>query len=188
MGFYPYYGDLAELIVMFWVIFVAIFVVALAVILVYYILESIGLYHIAKCRGIENAFLAWIPIGRAYLLGSIADQIGMHEGKNTRYSLILLIFGCITFFSGMFTSLFDLPVAFSWILIIASTVFTYIAYYQIFRVHAPEKATLFLVLSIILGLGPIFVFAVRNRVPTDMAPPPQYPYSPYPGQGGNVRY
>ena len=180
-----YYRDLAEFLVLFWTVIVAVLAIVAIVLIVFYVLESIGLYHIAQCRGIDNAFLAWIPIGRMYLLGSIADQIEMHEGKNTRYSLILLIFGCVSFFMGVFTGLFDFPVILSWALMIVSAVFTYISYYQILKVHAPQRATLFLVLSIILGLGPVFVFAVRNRVPTDMAPPPQNTYPPYMGQGRN---
>ncbi len=181
---YLYHPDLAEFLVLFWTILVAVFAVAAIVFLVYYVLESIGLYHIARCRGIDNAFLAWIPVGRMYLLGRIADQIEMHEGKNTKYSLILLICGCVTFFSGVLTGLFDFPGILSWGFVIVSMVFTYISYYQIFRVHAPQRATLFLVLSIVLGLGPVFVFAVRNRVPTDMAPPPYPPYMG--GAGGNI--
>ncbi len=187
MSYYNYYSDLGEFLVMFWTVLVVILAIWLIVSLVFYVLESIGLYHIAQCRGIDNAFLAWIPIGRMYLLGNVADQIEMHEGKNTKYSLILLICGCVTFFSGVLTGLFELPWLLVWGLSIATTVFTYISYYQIFKVHAPQKATVFLVLSILLGLGPIFVFAVRNRVPVDMAPPPSAPYQPYMGQGGNFQ-
>ena len=39
-----------------------------------YILRSIGLYSIAKRRGIANPWLAWIPVAWVWVLGSISDQ------------------------------------------------------------------------------------------------------------------
>ena len=39
-----------------------------------YILRSIGLYAIAKRRGIANPWLAWVPVAWVWVLGSISDQ------------------------------------------------------------------------------------------------------------------
>lgn len=39
-----------------------------------YVLRSIGLYAIAKRRGIANPWLAWIPVAWVWVLGSISDQ------------------------------------------------------------------------------------------------------------------
>ena len=39
-----------------------------------YILYSMGLYTIANRRGIHNGWLAWLPVGDAWILGSISDQ------------------------------------------------------------------------------------------------------------------
>lgn len=39
-----------------------------------YVLSALGLYTIAKRRGINNPWLAWIPVGNAWILGSISDQ------------------------------------------------------------------------------------------------------------------
>lgn len=195
--YHHYYNGWTEFFIIFGTIILVALLVAAAVGLALYILESIGLYHIARCRGIENPFLAWIPIARMYLLGSVADQIERHEGRTSRYSLILLICGCVAFGLGVITGLTESVGIFSFGAIIVSSVFTYLSYYRIFKAHAPEKATLFLVLSILFGLGPVFLFAVKNRVPTDMAPPPQYcgagnsPYPPRfpndPGRGAGMR-
>ena len=38
-----------------------------------YILYSLGLYTIAARRGIRHAWLAWVPVGSVWILGSIAD-------------------------------------------------------------------------------------------------------------------
>lgn len=42
--------------------------------IVVYILTAIGLYTIAKRRGIRNAWLAFIPVLNVWILGSISDQ------------------------------------------------------------------------------------------------------------------
>lgn len=39
-----------------------------------YVLTSLALYTIAKRRGIRNPWLAWIPVGQMWILGSISDQ------------------------------------------------------------------------------------------------------------------
>ena len=42
--------------------------------IVSYILTALALYTVAKRRAIRNAWLAWIPLVRVWLLGSISDQ------------------------------------------------------------------------------------------------------------------
>ena len=58
-----------------------------------YCLRSIGLYSIAKRRGIANAWLAWIPVAWVWVLGSISDQfryITKAQVKNKRITLLVL--------------------------------------------------------------------------------------------------
>lgn len=42
--------------------------------IVMYVFQSIGMYTIAKRRGIHHSWLAWLPMGDVWILGSIADQ------------------------------------------------------------------------------------------------------------------
>lgn len=56
-----------------------------------YIIEAMSLYTIAKRRGIHHAWLAWIPIGNAWLLGSISDQyqlVAKNEVRTRRKVLL----------------------------------------------------------------------------------------------------
>lgn len=39
-----------------------------------YVLRSLGTYSIAKRRGLNHAWFAWVPVVDAYLLGCISDQ------------------------------------------------------------------------------------------------------------------
>lgn len=56
-----------------------------------YIFTGLGLYTIAKRRGIHNPWLAWIPFANTWLLGCIADHyrhVVRGEVKNRRKSLL----------------------------------------------------------------------------------------------------
>lgn len=67
-------------------------IIALIVSLITYIFESVGLYTLAKRRGIKHAWLAWVPVGNSWLLGCIADQyryVAKGEVKNRRTILLV---------------------------------------------------------------------------------------------------
>lgn len=58
-----------------------------------YVLGAIGLYTIAKRRGIAHAWLAWVPVADMWLLGSISDQfryVTKAQVKNKRTTLLVL--------------------------------------------------------------------------------------------------
>lgn len=67
--------------------------IALVFSLLCYIFEAVGLYTIAKRRGIKSPWLAWIPIGSAWICGCIADQyqyIAKGQVKNRRMIILIL--------------------------------------------------------------------------------------------------
>ena len=56
-----------------------------------YILQALGLYTIAKRRGIAHAWLAWIPFGSAWILASISDDFkARRNGKKEKLRIALL--------------------------------------------------------------------------------------------------
>lgn len=61
--------------------------------IVAYVLTALGMYSIAKRRGIKNPWLAWIPVADMWVLGCISDQY-RHVAKgqvcNKRKSLLIL--------------------------------------------------------------------------------------------------
>ena len=72
-------------------ILAVIAIVVLVVIIVTYILHSIGLMRIAKKLEVKHRLLAWIPYGRAYLLGACAEKSMQRSGQRTwRWGMILL--------------------------------------------------------------------------------------------------
>ena len=174
-------------------IFIIVYLLLLAWGIVSYVLGSVGMYRIAKHRGIHHAWLAWVPVGNAWLLGSIADHYQYIAKQKTTYRRrVLLILNAVAmgcgFLLGLVTGLAEsfytdsavgvLMIALTVIaslavfgVAIANTVFCYIAYYDLFRSCRPNSAILFLVLSIVFSVTlPVFVFACSS---TDHGMPPR---------------
>jgi len=70
-----------------------------------YVLQSLGLYKMAQNRGINKPWLAWIPVGESWILGSLADQyryVAKGEVTNRRKVLMwLYIAYFVVFFAFM---------------------------------------------------------------------------------------
>lgn len=181
--------------------------IMLAYSVVAYVLQSLGLHGIAKRRGIHNPWLAWIPIGNIWIIGSISDQYQyLVKGKNrNRRKLLLglyialyavLIVFYVVYFAwmgrmimGIESDSMDPGMILSVLAILAislvmfaisvvSVVFMYIAYYDLFMSCSPEYAVLFLVLSIVFTATlPFFIFALRKK---DGGMPPRREAMPIP--------
>lgn len=60
---------------------------------VMYVLTSLGLYTLAKRRGIKNAWLSWVPVINCWIIGSLSDQyryVVKGQVKNKRKTLLIL--------------------------------------------------------------------------------------------------
>ena len=159
-----------------------------------YILQSLGMYTIAKRRQIRNPWLAWLPVGNMWILGSISDQyqyVAKGRVRNRRkvllgtmiavFALMFLFYGLyfVTWFSAMMDSeaaavsgllmiFFAIPMM---IVAIVAAVFQYIALHDLFASCEPNNAVVFLVLSILINVTlPFFVFACRKK---DLGMPPK---------------
>lgn len=57
-----------------------------------YIFTGLGLYTIAKRRGIHNPWLAWVPFANMWLLGCISDHYqSVAKGKVRRRRVVLVV-------------------------------------------------------------------------------------------------
>ena len=177
------------------VLILVIGLICLGFSLLCYIFQSLGLYRVAKRRGIRNGWLAWLPIGNMWILGSIADQyryVAKGQVKSRRKILLGLSIACMVLsgLSGVIAFGIGLaagiagdmnavaglltPVLVSvviWIIAVVAMIFQYIAYYDLYRSCDPDDSVLFLVLSILFPVAiPFFVFALRNK---DRGMPPR---------------
>lgn len=73
--------------------FLIVVLILMAFAILTYVFQSIGLYTIAKRRGIKNPWLAWIPYGSTWIQGSISDQynyVVKGQVKNRRVIMLVL--------------------------------------------------------------------------------------------------
>ena len=86
-----YYGEIDLKVFLVW--YLMVFGVSLLISLATYILRSVSMYTIAKRRCIRKPWLAWIPVGDLWILGSISDQfryVTRGQVKNKRKVLLIL--------------------------------------------------------------------------------------------------
>lgn len=161
---------------------------------VVYVLTAMGFYTVAKRRGIQNPWLAWIPVADAWILGCISDQyqyVVKGKVKNKRKILLGLAITsfCVSFIMNLVSNLMmaggseemitaSVAVSSLTSLItagigITNMVFQYMALYDFYSSASPENNVLFLVLGIIFGfLQPFFIFFNRKK---DNGMPPRKP-------------
>ena len=188
--------DFSDPFMMFILIYYgAIILASLAFSITVYIFEAIGLHTIAKRRGIHHAWLAWVPVGNAWILGSISDQYQyVVKGKirNRRKVLLWLMLGFFVITIGVLAlttstviTSFEVQDGFAAFygmipmmggvyildaLLVVVMVFSNIAYFDLYRSCNPGTSIPFLILSIVLSLAPFFVFANRKK---DLGMPPR---------------
>ena len=177
-------------------IFFGILLVMLVVSILMYVLQAVSMYSIAKRRKISNPWLAWVPIGSNWILGSISDQYQyVVKGKirNRRKVLlglniaaiaISLIYEIVNIVmvvnavlsdseAGMLQWAITMLVLALVMLVIAivQCVFVYIALYDLYTSCDPDNNLTYLLLSIFLGITmPFLMFACRKH---DRGMPPR---------------
>ena len=188
-------GTDSEFIILFLLIYCVFVFVMLVFSVASYVLSSLGMYTVAKRRGIRNPWLSWVPYGNMWVLGSIADQYQYVTGgkiKNRRKILLattialsalvipMVILAALSGLGSYLSVALLVLVYLAFIVTaIVGAVFQYIAYYDLFRSCKPQNATLFLVLGIVFQVTlPFFLFACRDH---DEGMPPRKDQMPEPG-------
>lgn len=133
--------------IMFVLLFLGIFVV-------FYVFRSLGLYTMAKERGIGYAWLAWVPFAKNWI---VADLIG---GKNaTIWGLgfvnWILTLGVLTVF---------IPTWVGTIIYLVYLVYYWFCYNRLYQVYAKEQSTMYTVLSVLfMNSDAIILFFIRKN-------------------------
>jgi len=77
------------------IILVIVYLVFGALAFASYILTSLSLYTIGSRRLIKNSWLSWLPIGKEYILGKIAEEYDAKNGINRKWGKIMLTLSLI---------------------------------------------------------------------------------------------
>lgn len=85
----------------FFAIFGAIMGLSAILGVVFYVFNALAYYAIAKNRGYNKPWLAWIPIAADYLKGAIADDIERRKGKASSFRIWMLVLSIVVAFSGV---------------------------------------------------------------------------------------
>ncbi len=195
MAMYPYEFyypgsvdvEMESFLAVFLVIYLAVFLLMMVFGVVCYILSSLGVYTIAKRRGIRYPWLSWLPVGNMWILGSISDQyqyVAKGKVKNRRKILLGIMIALVAMSMPIgivvavaalgYTEAIAGIILFYllyFVLAIVGSVFQYMAYYDLFRSCNPSDATLFLVLGILFSVAlPFFLFSCRKK---DLGMPPR---------------
>lgn len=90
-----------ELATVFGIVYIIYYLFVIGLGIAGYVLSSLGLYTIAKRRGITNPWLAWIPVASSWIVGSISDQfryVTRGQIKNKRKILLALSIATVVAF------------------------------------------------------------------------------------------
>lgn len=124
---------------------------------VFYVLKSVGLSTMASNRGIENPWLAWIPVADLYIMGLLVGEIDIFS-----YHLDNLGLWCpVIIVGGVFLS--GIP-GIGWLISVGVFIFSILFTYRFFEIYT-DQAILYTVLSVLLCLLPVFIFVIRNNRP-----------------------
>ena len=186
----------AAVAIFYLVYMVTLYGLLLGFLVVNYVLTGKSLSAIARRRGIEKPWLAWVPIGSDWLLGCISDQYRYvtfgeetnRRGKLLRRSIlvgvtVLLEFLLIIALIILSEFAFSDEVAFMLIMLMLLVVYGMVAVlvvyqvlfhkclFDLYRSCAPDKSLVFLLVGIFASYPiPFFVYLCRNK---DLGMPPR---------------
>lgn len=155
-----------------------------------YIMTSLSLYKIADRRQIKNPWLAWLPIGNYWIIGSIADDYDARNGIKRKWKTALItlsliyICGFIVVYTAMIIMIIALDtlnvstaagpvlgIVVLYILLIlilicgvSFTTLSSICMYKIFESTIPEKALKYMLLYLLVPIaGPICLLKCKDK-------------------------
>lgn len=155
------YDGFEEIITSFVLGMIGVIAIILLVCLAFYILKGYALYKMANRRGIENAWLAFIPIGMEYITGKLVGEVAVTGTFKIDAAIGLtvgsILCGILTMLLGFIGGIFSL----------AYWIYYYLAYYKLFMSYRSDKAGLYIILSMHLNpiAVPIILFTLKDRDP-----------------------
>ena len=85
-----------EAVSFFLTVFIGVFAVSISIGIVIYLLEAIGVYKMAKSAEIKNPWLSFVPVGRNWVFGTLAEKYKKKNGvKSARFGIILTVLSVI---------------------------------------------------------------------------------------------
>ena len=155
-------------------VLVAFFAILFAIAIVFlWVFSSIGIMNLAKKNNVSNAWLAFVPVGRSYLIGKLGfDIYAESDKKNINFVWVTLGLAAAHFVLGGDADLSKLSL-FNFVLTSASDLSKLIsfallffeswAFYNIFKVLNPKNSVVFTVFTALTDtvLGGVFLYTMK---------------------------
>ena len=130
--------------------------------LAFYVILSLGLMTLARKKGIENPWLAWIPFANLYILGKIVDNVDVSTYNINKLELVLPLAVVAS------TILCAIPLI-GQIIFLAAFLLGVFVFIKLYKMYSPENMALYTVLSCI-GLFSIIIFMIKDKNPVEVPP------------------
>ncbi|MBR0384544.1 MAG: hypothetical protein IJH61_07645 [Eubacteriaceae bacterium] len=144
-------------------------IVAVIIGIILYILASLGLYTMAKNKGLNNPWMTWIPYLRNYKFGEILnDKVSIAGLQIPAARWVMVCAPIVLSLLANIRSDSTAIVTVTGILTIVYYIYLMAANYRLYKLYKPESAVLYTVLTVIFAfLGSIFTFTLRNNEPQE---------------------
>ena len=152
-------GDFGTSLATFGALAVFIAIIVAVLIVCCYVFSSIGLMNLAKKNKVQNPWLAFIPVGRSYIIGKLGFEVYDKENKNaTTFMWVTLGLGAASFVLGNGNG--DLHTLVEYGLLF----FESWAFYNMFKALNPKNSIVFTVFTVLTGtmLGGIFLYLMKT--------------------------
>lgn len=126
-----------------------------------YLFYSFALFRLAQRRGVEMAWLAWIPIAQMYIIGLWVKQVKLSTFEIPRLEIVLPVGFLAVVILGKIP-LLGLLVYIAYIILMLLTL------NKLYNQYIPEQATMYTVLSILIITIPFFFLKLSNMDPVSV--------------------
>lgn len=128
--------------------------------IVLYVIFTYSLYKMAVKQGLENPWIAFIPIAQNYTLGKLIRTLKVFDYEIPRIEIVLPVAALVVFALNRVAVLGN-------ILSLANFILILFALNKLYKIYKPENATLYTVLSI-FGIPVPFIFlSIKDFEPVD---------------------
>lgn len=107
----------------------------------FYVFYAFALYKLAQKRGVDMAWLAWIPVAQMYVIGKMVKTVKISTFEVPSLEIVLPV--------GMLAAMLlgAIPLI-RWLIYLAFLVLVVLTAYNLYKQYVPEQAVLYTVLSI----------------------------------------
>lgn len=185
-----------------------LYLILFGIVIASYVLQSLSFHTLARRRGIANPWLAWLPYGNYWIIGSLARDYDKQNGINRRWDKTMLTLSIVYAASYLITYI-GIFVAFIiaalnvdtstmmleetaviimlgaillfipvMIIAVALQTITYICLYKIFESTVPEKALKYFLISLLVPLAPSICLFICRNKGYQHPDPMAYIYNP----------